>query len=279
MIKKLKELEKISRELEPTSSERKKVRKKVVSYSESFLNDIEKLKAFNQTIAKGIDLLGSPVSEKPIDIDKAIKLLEKNVDYPGLNPASGGHLGYIPGGGIYFSALGDYLADVFNRYAGVFFAGPGAVRMENMLIKWMSSIVGYPENAAGNLTSGGSLANLIGIVTARDGKNISSAKIIKSVIYLSKQVHHSVDKAIRIAGLSECVIRYVPLDEKFKMKSSELEKMILADKKNNLNPFLSLLLPEPPMLVPLIHWKRSEILQKKIIYGITLMQRMAVFLF
>ena len=63
---------------------------------------------------------------------------------PGLNPASGGHLAYIPGGGIYYSALGDYLADVFNRYAGVFYAGPGAVRMENMLLRWMNDVIGYP---------------------------------------------------------------------------------------------------------------------------------------
>jgi len=238
MIKRIKELEKVARLLEPSPGERKEVRKKVVSYSEKFLNDIEKIKAYNVTIGKGIDLLESPISEKPIDIDKAIKLIEKNVDYPGLNPASGGHLAYIPGGGIYFSALGDYLADIFNRYAGVFYASPGAVRMENMIIKWMAEVVGFPKNAGGNLTSGGSLANLMGIVTARDAKNISSRNITASVIYLTKQVHHSVDKAIRIAGLNECMIRHVAMDGRFKMDMKELEKLISLDRQNKLNPFL-----------------------------------------
>src|SRR4051812_6180348 len=157
MRKKLLELEKTSRLLEPSSKERKAVRKKVVSYSEKFLDNIEKLNAYNVTSDKGIALLDSPITEKGINIDKAISLLEKNVDYPGLNPASGGHLGYIPGGGIYYSALGDYLADISNRYAGIFFAGPGAVRMENMLIDWMNKVVGYPKSAVGNLTSGGAL--------------------------------------------------------------------------------------------------------------------------
>ncbi|MBI3502567.1 MAG: aminotransferase class V-fold PLP-dependent enzyme [Bacteroidetes bacterium] len=238
MVKKLKELEKISRLLEPTSSQRKKTRTKVISYSEKFLNEIEKLNAYNLTSGKGIDLLSSPISEKPIDISKAIKLLEKNVDFPGLNPASGGHLAYIPGGGIYYSALGDYLADIFNRYAGVFYAGPGAVRMENMLIRWMAEAVGYPQNCGGNLTSGGSLANLMGIVTARDAKNISSKNISQSVIYLTKQVHHSVAKSIRIAGLKECIVRHVPMDARYKMNSVELEKQISLDRQNKLNPFL-----------------------------------------
>jgi aromatic-L-amino-acid decarboxylase len=110
--------------------------------------------------------------------------------------------------------------------------------MENMLIRWMNGLVGYPEKASGNLTSGGSLANLIAIVTARDTKAITAKNIERSVIYLSEQAHHSVDKAIRIAGLRECVIRFVPIDEKFRIIASVLEKQIEADRAEGLNPFL-----------------------------------------
>src|SRR4029079_11449085 len=148
------------------------------------------------------------------------------------------HLAYIPGGGIYYSALADYLADVFNRYAGVFYASPGAVRMENMLLRWMNDLVGYPEGASGNLTTSGSLANMIAIVVARDAKGIKATDIARSVIYLSKQAHHSVDKAVRVAGLGECILRFVPIDEKFRIVPSELEKQIEADKAAGLNPFL-----------------------------------------
>ena len=51
-------------------------------------------------------------------------------------------IGYIPGGGIYPAALGDYLAAVTNRFAGIFYAAPGAVRLENMLLRWMADMVG-----------------------------------------------------------------------------------------------------------------------------------------
>ena len=74
-----------------------------------------------------------------------------DVDVQGINPASGGHLGYIPGGGVYYSALGDFLADATNRYAGVAFASPGAVRLEKQLIRWMAELIGYPSTAAGDL--------------------------------------------------------------------------------------------------------------------------------
>jgi glutamate/tyrosine decarboxylase-like PLP-dependent enzyme len=238
MRKKIKDLERISRLLEPSIRERKEVREKVIAYSEEFLRKIETARAYNLSRDNGIKLLSSPISEKPISIDDALSLLWENVDFPSLNPASGGHLGYIPGGGIYYSSLGDYLADVTNRYSGVFFASPGAVRMENMLLRWLAGVLGYPKDSGGNLTSGGSIANLIGIVTARDAMKVKATDIRRSVIYLSRQAHHSVDKAIRIAGLKEAILRYIPLDDSFRMIPAELEKQITEDKRKKRKPFL-----------------------------------------
>jgi len=238
MKDRLAQLERSARRLEPNAGSREAVRKRVVEYSETFLNEVDSLKAFVANDEKGSGLLDSPIGENGIGIDAAIELIRDNVDTPGLNPASGGHLGYIPGGGIYYSALGDYLGDIFNRYAGVFYASPGAVRMENMLIRWMCDLVGYGPKSHGNLTTSGSLANMIAIVTARDGKNIRSADIPRSVIYLSKQTHHSIAKAIKVAGLAECPIRYVELDERYKMRPDDLGAKIEADKAAGLNPFL-----------------------------------------
>jgi glutamate/tyrosine decarboxylase-like PLP-dependent enzyme len=110
--------------------------------------------------------------------------------------------------------------------------------MENMLIAWMASIVGYPHDAAGNLTSGGSIANLMGIVTAREALQIKAKDIDRSAIYLTEHAHHSVDKAIRIAGLRESVIRYVPMDARFRMDAAALEQLIAEDARKGLHPWL-----------------------------------------
>lgn len=236
--RKIAQVERLARQLEPSAATRKKVRQEVVDYSENFLEKLAKGKAYEAHSDRGLGLLKSPIGDKPTPISRLLKLLQKSVDFPALNPASGGHLGYIPGGGVYYAALGDYMADVTNRYAGVFYAGPGAVRMENLLIRWVANLVGYPSSAGGNLTSGGSIANLIGICTARDAKGITADRVKRSVIYLTRQAHHSVEKAIRIAGLRECVHRYVPMDEACQMDSKELRKLIEADIRNQLIPFL-----------------------------------------
>src|SRR5579862_3646885 len=167
MIESIKRLEKIARRLEPSPEQREHARASVLNYTENFLDHIYTLPAYVQSDEKGKGIYDSPISEQTVDIAAAIELFRKNVDSQGLNPASGGHLGYIPGGGIYYSSLGDYWADITNRYAGIYFAGPGAVRMENSLIRWAAELIGYPSDCAGNLASGGSIANLSAIVCAR----------------------------------------------------------------------------------------------------------------
>jgi glutamate/tyrosine decarboxylase-like PLP-dependent enzyme len=237
MIKKIKELEKLSRLLDPGMDQRDKWNSEVLEYSNSFINKLDTAKAFFYSEKNGKDLYNLDIEEDATGLTSLLGSTTKNIDEVGINPASGGHMGYIPGGGLYPSALGDYIAAVNNKYAGVFFAAPGAVRLENMLIRWMCRLMGYSENATGNLTSGGSIANLIALVTARESHNIKARDFDKSVIYLSEQAHHSILKAIRIAGLSEAPIRYIPLDEKLRLSANELEKTILEDKEKGLIPF------------------------------------------
>ncbi len=238
MIEKLKQLESISRLLEPSKTDRDIFIKKTVQYSENFLDSIANIPTYNfpkDDINKIFDL---PISSTPINYDEVLSFLKNNVDTPGINPASGGHLGYIPGGGIFHSALGDYLAAVTNRYAGVYFASPGAVKMENYLLNWMAEIIGYPKTFGGNLTSGGSISNLMGIVTAREAFNLKPKHIEKSVVYLTSQAHHSIEKALRIAGLKDCIKHFVPMDSNYKMNVDELEKSIKNDKASKLKPWL-----------------------------------------
>lgn len=238
MVDRILELERASLGLEPTAEGRAAMRDEVVAYAEEFLTHIETLPAYVVTEDKGRGIYDAPILETPVPLAEAIRLIRYHVDRPGLNPASGGHLGYIPGGGIYPAALGDYLADVMNRYAGIHFGSPGAVHLETMLLDWMADLIGYPKGSGGNLTSGGSIANLIGIIAARDAHNLRAADIPRSSIYLTQQAHHSVDKAIRIAGLKECVVRHVPMDSRFRMDAAALLRMVREDSGAGLRPFL-----------------------------------------
>jgi aromatic-L-amino-acid/L-tryptophan decarboxylase len=238
LLERIRQLERAARPLEPGVARRKELRNAAVKSAEHFLRKIDTLKAFQDTDDKGIGLLSHPISERGIPISDAIELFEREVVRPGSNPASAGHMAYIPGGGIYQSAIGDFLAAVSNKYAGIFFTSPGAVRMENMLIRWAADLVGYPAGAGGNLASGGSIANLTAIVTARDAHGLKGADFATTVVYLTTQAHHSIRKSLRIAGLGEVQLRAIAIDEHFRMRPDALAESIAADRAQGLRPWM-----------------------------------------
>jgi len=237
MIQKIKQLESAARLLEPDVNQREQLLDQVMAYSQAYLEGIPNAPA-NEAHSDGRDIYASPIAEEGIDLGEALDLLRENVDSTGINTTSGRFLGYIPGGGLFPAALGDYLAAIANRYSGHFFASPGAVRMENMLLTWMAEVTGYPENMAGNLTSGGSIANLIAIVAARDAHGISGERLAQSAIYLNEHAHHSIGKALHVAGLDGAIQRQVPVDARYRMDAGALEQIILADKAAGLYPWL-----------------------------------------
>jgi aromatic-L-amino-acid/L-tryptophan decarboxylase len=238
LLERLRRLERASRSLEPGTGRRRRLRNAVIASSERFLRRVDTLKGFEDAAGQGAGLLEHPVGERALPLDEVIELFEREVVRPGAATATGRHLAYIPGGGIYASALGDYLAAVTNKYSGVFFAGPGAVRMENLMVRWVADLVGYPGGAAGSISSGGSLATLTAIVSAREAHGLRAADFGSAVVYLTSQAHHCVPKALHIAGMGEAHVRQVPVDEGYRMRPEALAAAVVEDRAAGLRPWL-----------------------------------------
>ncbi len=235
MKKEIQALEEIAKQLAPSAQLRARWNQEVQAYADDFLDQIDRLNAYDEVDEPGTLL---PLQEQGRSINEILDNLKQVVDRKGINPASGGHLGYIPGGGIFPSALGDYLAAITNRYAGLFYASPGAVKIGNDVLRWLCQLANYPTTALGTLTSGGSIANLVAITTARDTLQIKGALIEQSVIYMSDQAHYCIPKALKVAGLSEVVIRNIPLDSSFRIRIDLLKQQLEQDRTQGLHPFM-----------------------------------------
>ncbi len=182
--------------------------------------------------------LRGSLGEAGIPLGRALGLFADAVLAPGAHPASPGHLAYIPGGGLYLAALADLLAAVTNKFSGLFATGPGAVRLENQVLRWTADLVGYPATAGGSILSGGSLANLGAVTAARQAHGLRTADVPRAVVYLTAQTHHSIPKALRLAGLGEAVQRVVAGDERGRLDPAALARAIAADRAQGLRPWL-----------------------------------------
>lgn len=153
-----------------------------------------------------------------------------------FNTASPGFLAFIPGGGIFPAALADLIAGGANRYTGVSLAAPALVQLESNVLDWLRDWMQFPRTTRGLFTTGGSMANCTAIVCARErglGEDIRAG-----VLYASDQVHHSVTKSARLAGIMPDRIREIPVDAAFRMRADALDAAIRRDRAAGLKPFL-----------------------------------------
>ena len=180
--------------------------------------------------------LREPLPENGTDFEELLRFLLDKVIPVSINTAHPAYMGYIPGGGLFPSAIADLLASATNRYVGVWYAAPAAARLEANVLEWFAQLMGYPETARGIMTTGGSLANFSAIVTAR--KHILGDELSAGTMYASNQTHHSVMKAAMLAGIAERNLRLLEVDDNFRAIPDRFEAAIKDDLNRGLRPFL-----------------------------------------
>lgn len=227
-------LEAAAAPLEPDAAARAALMKLVSNHAEAFLGGLDAAPTYRSWDPALPGRLDPEFAETGRDPAEVLGFLREAVDQPGIATASPRFAGYVPGGGLFHAALGDFLAATANKYAGFAPAAPGAVRLENATAAWLAQVIGFPEGATGTLTSGGSMANLTAIVAAREAADEEGG----GAVYLSRFAHHCIDKALRIAGRAHAPRRLIPTDERHRMRADSLAEALERDRAEGIRPWL-----------------------------------------
>ncbi len=107
--------------------------------------------------------------------------------------------------------------------------------VERQVLNWYKSLFGFPQSSSGILTTGCSIANLIGLTVARTAKlgekirEVGQASMPQPIYYGSNQVHSSIYKALEIIGVGRSNFRAIPVHEDFTIDIKALEERIKED--------------------------------------------------
>lgn len=142
---------------------------------------------------------------------------------------------YIPCPSSFAGALGEMLAAGTNPFVGSWLGGGTVSALELTVLRWIAELLGYDPEAGGILTSGGSMANLIGLAAAR--AKFGADVLERGVLYLSREGHASVNKAASILGFRRAAIRTIAVDDCCRMDLNELVRTVDQDRSEGRLPF------------------------------------------
>ena len=144
--------------------------------------------------------------------------------------------GWVCGTGTPICMIADMVSSGINASSGTF--NDASSRVEDQVIAWMRELFVLPEGASGIITSGSSIANLIGLAVARDSRiemtDVPAAGLSglphRPIVYASNQVHSSIDKAMKLLGLGEGNLRKVSVDDRYRLDLNALRATIQDDR-------------------------------------------------
>jgi glutamate/tyrosine decarboxylase-like PLP-dependent enzyme len=149
---------------------------------------------------------------------------------------NGRFFGYVMGSGEPVAALGDFFASVLNQNSTAWRSGPANAVIERTVVSWLAEAVGC-AGFGGVLTSGGSLANLMGLAMARESRapaNVSGSP--SGVVYASSEVHMSIAKAVALLGLGRENLRLLPAGADCRLSPDVLREAVAADRAAGRTP-------------------------------------------
>lgn len=214
---------------------------KVVDLLAEYLEQIENKRVFSDAEPRVINqLFSESLPQEQLSPDEILDELGTKLLPYCTNVGHPGYMGLITPSPNPMGVIADFICSAINQNVGAYSIGPSAVAMERRVVRWLTDLCGYGEGAGGNLTSGGMLANFIGLKIGRDAvtRDVAQYDGIRDrwAVYGSEERHVSVDKAVDCIGLGRNAFRALPTDANFELRIDALEEAIAADKKSGIRP-------------------------------------------
>jgi glutamate/tyrosine decarboxylase-like PLP-dependent enzyme len=156
-----------------------------------------------------------------------------------LAGSTGGRFfGFVTGAALPASAIAEAWAAAVDQNPGMWTLGPAGVEVEQVTLRWLADLLGYPSGS-GALTTGATMANLIGLAVARhwagrrhgvDVREQGVWGLPRLAVYGSEELHLSDLKALRTLGLGAASARSVPIDGRYAMRVGPLVEAIERDR-------------------------------------------------
>jgi aromatic-L-amino-acid decarboxylase len=144
--------------------------------------------------------------------------------------------GWVRGTGTPLAVLADMLASGLNAHVAGGHQAP--VVMEATCLRWLAELMGMPPESSGVLTTGGTMANVLGLAVGRHAKagydirkhGLQGCSRPQLLVYGSTETHSWALKAVELMGLGRDAYRRIPVNPSHQIDLQQLEQQIQQDR-------------------------------------------------
>ena len=221
--------------LDPSADEIREWGNSVIELMADYLGDLRDRRVYRRISSREIrDRLDPALPAKGSDFEDLLKVFRETVIPFSRQNAHPRMFGYVQSPGTALATFADFLASTLNANLMAWRSAPAPVEIERLTIDWIRQILGFKPEACGLFLSGGSMANLAALATAREARDHSLGDRLR--IYASSETHHSIAKAAALLGIGRNM-RRVAVDEHFRIRADDLVAKITADLEAGDLPF------------------------------------------
>jgi aromatic-L-amino-acid decarboxylase len=186
---------------------------------------------------------GGPVPRSGMEAGQVLSIVEEHLLPAAGNPNHPKAMAYVLTASQPLPALMEALVATIKLRPTTWKNQPGSCHIEATVARWLGSMVGFSENAAGYVTTGGSTANLFALAVARvrrAGWDVRADGIHggpQLIAYVSAESHSCFERSAQMMGMGSAGLRKIPVDEKFCIRMDLLEEAIERDLARGYRPF------------------------------------------
>ncbi len=156
----------------------------------------------------------------PTQPEAILDLLE-SLEVATVKSTGGRYFGFVNGGVKAIGLATSLLTAAWDQNVALPVMSPAASAIDQQATSWIIELLGLPSTATAAFCAGATVANITAIVSARDSLLLGQGWDVQAQglggapplqIVASEEIHVSVLKALRIAGLGNDTVQFVPTD-------------------------------------------------------------------
>lgn len=181
-----------------------------------------------------LEELGGALPEAPSDPAEVLALLD-DIGSPATVSTTGGrYFGFVIGGAVPAAMATNWLAGAWDQNAAFRVMSPVSAKLEEIVIAWMSDLLGLPAKCGAGFVTGTTMANFTALAAARtallkrSGWNVEEDGLFGAPpiqVVVGEEVHVSLLKALALLGLGRSRVISVPADGQGRMRADRLPKL------------------------------------------------------